>query len=65
MVSKDGEVCGGVGIGVPVIAVLVEATRATLDVEDSVDGLDSGDVSGADTPVVDDTGGGGGDAFPA
>ena len=65
VVSKDGEVCGGVGIGVPVEAVLVKATRATLDVEDAVDGLDGGDVGGADTPVVDNAGGGGSDAFAA
>lgn len=65
VVSKDGEVCGGVGVGVPVIAVLVEATRATLDVEDAVDGLDGGYVGGADTSVIDNAGGGGGDAFTA
>lgn len=65
VVSKDGEVGGGVGIGVPVIAVLVETPRASLDVEYAVDGLDGGYVRGADTPVIDDAGRGGGDAFTA
>lgn len=63
MVCKDGEVGGCVGVCVPIITVLVESARATLDVEHTVDGLDGGDVGGADTSVIDNAGGCGGDAF--